>query len=424
MPIIRYDSNGNISSLQRYGNSQSMMDNLSYSYTAGTNRLASITNSVGSATQTYTYDANGNATSDSYRGIGFIVYDINNLPITVYKTSGATLQYYYDATGNRIQKYDGSANTWYVLGADGKTEVITTAATTAPTYTMDNLGQILRNGTTLTRYYYLKDHLGSIKMMVDASGNVQSYDDYYPYGMTMPGRSGTMGADTRFRFTGKERDVESGFDYFGARYYDSRIARWMSVDPLAGKYPEIAPYVYTHDDPLNRFDLDGRADWKAIKRGLLMVGTGSISTITSGVAMSASEGVLAPLLWSTFFMSGLGSIAWGSATIVAGSVDQTKVLEEGLIRQILLGMGASREVQAKIALGIASGNFLIDLIAPEVGLIKLIEWLDKISTAIELDDATREYARVLLEEAKEKKAEEKREELEKLLRLHKLSDKK
>ncbi len=126
---------------------------------------------------------------------------------------------------------------------------------------MDNtLEQILRNGTTLTRYYYLKDHLGSIKMMVDASGNVQSYNDYYPYGMTMPGRSGTMGADTRFRFTGKERDVESGFDYFGARYYDSRIARWMSVDPLAGKYPEIAPYVYTHNNPINRFDPDGKGD--------------------------------------------------------------------------------------------------------------------------------------------------------------------
>ncbi len=234
-----------------------MIDNLSYSYTAGTNRLASITNSVGSATQTYTYDANGNATSDSYRGIGFIVYDINNLPVTVYKTSGATLQYYYDATGNRIQKYDGSANTWYVLGADGKTEVITTAATTAPTYTMDNLGQILRNGTTLTRYYYLKDHLGSIKMMVDASGNVQSYNDYYPYGMTMPGRSGTMGADTRFRFTGKERDVESGFDYFGARYYDSRIGRFLTNDPHASHYSNLNPYHYCGNNPIAYIDPTG-----------------------------------------------------------------------------------------------------------------------------------------------------------------------
>jgi RHS repeat-associated protein len=257
MPTFTYDNSGNISSLQRYGNSQSMMDNLSYSYAAGTNRLASITNSVGSVTQTYTYDANGNATSDSYRGIGFIIYDINNLPVTVYKSSGATVQYYYDATGNRIQKYDGSANTWYVLGADGKTEVITTATTTSPTYTMDNLGQILRNGTTLTRYYYLKDHLGSIKMMVDASGNVQSYNDYYPYGMTMPGRSGTMGADTRFRFTGKERDMESGFDYFGARYYDSRIGRFLTNDPHASHYSNLNPYHYCGNNPIAYIDPTG-----------------------------------------------------------------------------------------------------------------------------------------------------------------------
>jgi RHS repeat-associated protein len=257
MPAIRYDSSGNIRSLQRYGNSQSMMDNLSYSYTAGTNRLASITNSVGSATQTYTYDANGNATSDSYRGIAFIIYDINNLPVTVYKTSGAIVQYYYDAIGNRIQKYDGSANTWYVQGADGKTEVITTATTTAPTYTMDNAGQILRNGSTLTRYYYLKDHLGSIKMMVDASGNVQSYNDYYPYGMTMPGRSGVNGADTRFRFIGVERDDETGYNATGPRFYDSRIGRFGAPDPLAVLSPGYSSYIYARNNPIRFSDPRG-----------------------------------------------------------------------------------------------------------------------------------------------------------------------
>jgi RHS repeat-associated protein len=109
-------------------------------------------------------------------------------------------------------------------------------------------------------------------MMVDASGNVQSYNDYYPYGMTMPGRSGVNGADTRFRFTGKERDVESGFDYFGARYYDSRIARWMSVDPLAGKYPNWSPYIYCKANPIKLIDPKGMGDdsfleklWNALK---------------------------------------------------------------------------------------------------------------------------------------------------------------
>ncbi|MGE5810511.1 MAG: hypothetical protein ACM339_03360 [Ignavibacteria bacterium] len=51
------------------------------------------------------------------------------------------------------------------------------------------IGQIKRNGSTLARYYYLKDHLGSIRMMVDVLGIRQSYEDYYPFGMTMEGRS-------------------------------------------------------------------------------------------------------------------------------------------------------------------------------------------------------------------------------------------
>ncbi len=58
-------------------------------------------------------------------------------------------------------------------------------------------------------------------MTVDQSGNVTSYNDYYPFGMIMEGRSGNFGeADARYKFVSKERDVETGYDYFGARYYD------------------------------------------------------------------------------------------------------------------------------------------------------------------------------------------------------------
>jgi len=62
-------------------------------------------------------------------------------------------------------------------------------------------------------------------------------------------------------FTGKERDSESGWDYFGARYYDPAIGRWLSVDPLAKNSPDMTPYHYTHNNPINRFDPDGRDDF-------------------------------------------------------------------------------------------------------------------------------------------------------------------
>jgi RHS repeat-associated protein len=63
---------------------------------------------------------------------------------------------------------------------------------------------------------------------------------------------------TRYTFSGKERDSESGYSYFGARYYDSDLSIWISVDPMAGKYPSLSPYCYTANNPINVIDPDGR----------------------------------------------------------------------------------------------------------------------------------------------------------------------
>ena len=95
-------------------------------------------------------------------------------------------------------------------------------------------------------------------MTIDAKGNVASYDNYYPFGEIMPGlSSNTAIADAKYKFTGKERDVETGLDYFGARYYESWSGRWMSVDPLAKKYPGWSPYNYVEDNPTGSVDPNG-----------------------------------------------------------------------------------------------------------------------------------------------------------------------
>ena len=110
------------------------------------------------------------------------------------------------------------------------------------------------------RYYYLKDHLGSIRMTVDANGNPVGWDDYYPYGMQMTGRSYTSSADQRYKFTGKELDAPDGLYYFGRRYYDSWRAQWGQVDPMSDKYPGWSPYVYCHNNPLRLIDPNGMED--------------------------------------------------------------------------------------------------------------------------------------------------------------------
>ena len=62
-----------------------------------------------------------------------------------------------------------------------------------------------------------------------------------------------------FTFTGKERDSETGFSYFGARYYDSDLMTgWLSVDPMADKYPSLSPYAYCGWNPVRLVDPDGR----------------------------------------------------------------------------------------------------------------------------------------------------------------------
>lgn len=69
-----------------------------------------------------------------------------------------------------------------------------------------------------------------------------------------------------YKFNGKELDEETGFYYYGARYYDPRVSIWMSVDPLAEKYPNASPYNYCLGNPMNLVDPDGRTpfDWVSI----------------------------------------------------------------------------------------------------------------------------------------------------------------
>ena len=94
-------------------------------------------------------------------------------------------------------------------------------------------------------------------MTVDISGNVVGYDDYYPYGMQMTGRSYTSSADQRYKFTEKELDASDGLYYFGKRYYDPFREQWLQVDPMLEKYPSTSPYDYVLSNPIRLVDPDG-----------------------------------------------------------------------------------------------------------------------------------------------------------------------
>ena len=112
--------------------------------------------------------------------------------------------------------------------------------------------------------YFLKDHLGSVRATVDQTGAVVGYDDYDPWGYILENRTktrtwGDNQAIAENKFTGKERDEEFSlnWDFFGARYYDAEIGRWMVRDPRMSEYPNLSPYVYVVNNPLILVDPDG-----------------------------------------------------------------------------------------------------------------------------------------------------------------------
>jgi RHS repeat-associated protein len=106
-----------------------------------------------------------------------------------------------------------------------------------------------------TEYYYLTDHLGSIRVVLNEQGNVDSWTDYYPFGKEA--RSGSSNNEPKEGFTGKEYDNESGLNYFGARFYNSDVGRWFVNDPLANKFPNMSPYNYCNDNPISFIDDEG-----------------------------------------------------------------------------------------------------------------------------------------------------------------------
>lgn len=105
-------------------------------------------------------------------------------------------------------------------------------------------------------YYYHPDHLGSATWITHGSQAVQ-FIHYMPFGEMWYNQQGSA-YNERFKFTGKERDSETGYDYFGARYYLSNLPIWLSVDPLADQSPQISPYAYCNWNPIKFIDPDGK----------------------------------------------------------------------------------------------------------------------------------------------------------------------
>ena len=250
---ITYDRNGNLKTLSRSGFA---VDNLIYHYSGNDNRLTSVTNTgangngVKNGTSVYDYDANGNMTIDGSRG-ATIAYNYLNLPRTV-TLNGKTLTYDYDASGAKHQYSDGSSIVKYSGTFEYKNANVLKRIGNSE-------GQIIPAGDTLRFEYYLKDHLGNVRVVFDESGAIVQENGYYPFGIAIP-RSGTD-AVNRYQYNGKEKQPETNWLDYGARMYDPTIGRFFTIDPLAEQGRRWSPYAYAFDNPMRFIDPDGMWPW-------------------------------------------------------------------------------------------------------------------------------------------------------------------
>jgi RHS repeat-associated protein len=249
-------------------------DGLSWNYDAWGNRTAQTTTS-GSCFQqpsttfttsnqfptTYQYDAAGNMT---YDGAHHYTYDAENRITQV--DAGATAAYVYGADGKRVQKTTGGVSIDYVYDLSDNVIAEMNSSGWLKGYAYF-AGQAIAEYFDNTTYFVHHDHLGSTRLLsiYPAPSNPTNLNqwlvqnlDYLPFGEL---NSSDSGIDTH-KFTGKERDQESGLDNSGARYYASSMGRFISPDPENAGASADAPqswngYTYVLNNPISATDPDG-----------------------------------------------------------------------------------------------------------------------------------------------------------------------
>lgn len=236
------------------------------------NRLTAAT--VGDVTVNYSYDPHGNVTGMSH--LTQMNWDYQDQLRRVDLGGGGTAYYVYNTAGQRVRKIIERKNgtrkkeRLYLGGLEiyreykGKGRKVKLERETL--HLMDDIRRIAlvetrtqgqENSPGQLIRYQLGNHLGSVSLELDGQARIISYEEYTPYGRTsyQAVRSRTE-TPKRYRYTGKERDEESGLYYHGVRYYAPWLGRWVSCDP-AGMADGTNLYTYVRNNPVRYTDSTG-----------------------------------------------------------------------------------------------------------------------------------------------------------------------
>ncbi len=268
-----YDEAGNILELKHIAATGSYTR--TYDIDTDSNRLLSTQVGMTPAYE-YDYDTRGNMTE---MHLDAMHWNVNN---ELHKIENGTMEAFYQYSGGqRVRKFvdKGSVKEERIYLGNFEiyrkfvSGVLDIERTTV--HVSDDTGRIAMletrtvgdaiddNDTAeeLTRYIY-SNHLQSASLELDEDAEIISYEEYHPYGTTSyQAMNATINAVAkRYRYTGKERDEESGLYYHGARYYIPWLARWSAVDPLESKFGGRTPYCYGANNPVIYNDPNGEQE--------------------------------------------------------------------------------------------------------------------------------------------------------------------
>ena len=206
----------------------------------------------------YGYDAAGNMIHDATTGNNYSFDAENRI------TGAAGFTYVYDAGGNRVEKSNGTTGTIYWSMTPGIVAESDLNGNLQSEYIFFDGERVARkdfSGSTASVAYYFSDHLKTASVITNAAGVITEDEDYYPWG----GELQFANSDpNHYKFTGTERDAETGLDYFGARFYAGTLGRFLTSDPLMVSgtrmlNPQLLNlYAYVGNNPTNFLDPTGR----------------------------------------------------------------------------------------------------------------------------------------------------------------------
>jgi RHS repeat-associated protein len=229
---------------------------------------------VGSFVEPYVHDAHGNMTGMPH--VAGLLWDFANRLWSADLGGGGRAYYVYDAAGQRARKvwekspgliedrvYDGACEVFRRL--DGTGAIVLERHTLHVNDDKQRIAlvEVRTQGSDGSPARVVRvqcgNHLGSAALELDETGQTISYEEYFPYGGTsyQAVRTDIPVSLKRYRYTGKERDEDTGLYYFGARYYAPWIGRWTSCDPK-GLAAGVHLYAYVRGNPIRFADPDGR----------------------------------------------------------------------------------------------------------------------------------------------------------------------